>query len=222
MAVRQAALKDRQLDTEVRKPADAERYRVETAAAASRQSAILEADAKKAAAIAAAEADAEKARLTGEGDKSRRAALAEAVAIEGAKAGEAEKARRVAEADAVRAEGEATASAIAAKGTAEAEAMHKKADAYGRYNQAAVLEMLVSVLPSIAKEVAAPMASIDKLTVISADGANELPKQVGTNVVQVLEMLKSTTGIDLQSLAARYTSTPSTEAGAVEAKRGTQ
>ena len=74
VAVRQAALKERQLDTEVRKPADAERYRVETEAAARRQSAILTAEANKAAAIAAAEAEAEKARLTGEGDKSRRAA----------------------------------------------------------------------------------------------------------------------------------------------------
>ena len=205
VAVRQAALKDRQLDTEVRKPADAERYRVETEAAAARQKAILTAEANKAASIAQAEAEAETARLTGEGDKSRRAALAEAVAIEGAKAGEAEKARRIAEAEAVRAEGEAQAAAILAKGEAEAEAMQKKADAYSRYNNAAVLEMLIGVLPQMAREVATPMSNIDKLTVISADGANELPKQVGTNVVQVLEMLKNTTGVDLQALAQRYT-----------------
>ena len=204
VAVRQAALKERQLDTEVRKPADAERYKVETEAAASRQRAILTAEADKAAVIAAAEADAEKARLVGVGDKSRRAALAEALAIEGAKAGEAEKARRIAEADAVRAEGDAAAAAILAKGEAEAAAMQKRADAYSRYNQAAVLEMLVSVLPAVAREVAAPMANIDKLTVISADGANELPKQVGQNVVQVMEMLKNTTGIDLQTLAQKY------------------
>ena len=204
VAVRQAALKDRQLDTEVRKPADAERYKVETEAAASRQKAILTAEADKAAAIAAAEADAEKSRLTGEGDKSRRAAIAEAVAIEGAKAGEAEKARRIAEAEAVRAEGEAAAAAILAKGNAEAAAMEKKAEAYSHYNQAAVLEMLVRVLPDVAREVAAPMGNIEKLTVISADGANELPKQVGQNVVQVMEMLKNTTGIDLQTLAQKY------------------
>ena len=205
VAVRQAALKERQLDTEVRKPADAERYRVETEAAAKRQSAILTAEANKAAAIAAAEAEAEKARLTGEGDKSRRAALAEAEAIEGAKRGEAEKARRVAEADAVRAEGEARASAILATGQAEAEAMNKRADAYARYNEAAVLEMLVSVLPEVAKQVAAPMASIEKLTVISTDGAGELPRQVNNNIVQVMEMLKNTTGVDLGNLVNRYT-----------------
>ena len=205
VAVRQAALKERQLDTEVRKPADAERYRVETEAAAKRQSAILTAEANKAAAIAAAEADAEKSRLTGEGETSRRAALAAAEAIEGAKRGEAEKARRVAEADAVRAEGEARASAILATGQAEAEAMNKRADAYARYNEAAVLEMLVSVLPEVAKQVAAPMASIEKLTVISTDGAGELPRQVNNNIVQVMEMLKNTTGVDLGNLVNRYT-----------------
>ncbi|MDR1212663.1 MAG: flotillin family protein [Propionibacteriaceae bacterium] len=204
VAVRQAALKDRQLDTEVRKPADADRYRLETEAAARRQAAILESEARKVAVIAAAEAEAEKSRLTGEGDKSRRAALAEAVAIEGDRSGQAEKSRRVAEADAIRAEGEAEASAILAKGNAEAEAMSKKAEAYARYNQAAVLEMLIEALPQIAREVAAPMGAIDKLTVISSDGASQLPKQVSDNVVQVIEMLKNATGLDLQSILAKY------------------
>ncbi len=101
VAIRQAALKDRQLDTEVRKPADAARYRLETEAEARKNSAIFQANAEKVAAIARAEGEAEKARLVGVGEKSRRTALAEAEAIEGARRGEAEKARRVAEADAV-------------------------------------------------------------------------------------------------------------------------
>ena len=204
VAVRQAALKERQLDTEVRKPADAERYRMETDAAAKRQSAILTAEANKAAAIAAAEADAEKARLTGVGDKSRRAALAETDAIEGARRGEAEKARRIAEAEALRAEGEAQAAAILATGEAEAEAMNKRADAYARYNEAAVLEMLVKALPAVARELAAPMGNIDKLTVVSTDGAAALPKQVNDNVVQTIELLKNTTGVDLANLLERF------------------
>ncbi|NYI70633.1 flotillin [Naumannella cuiyingiana] len=204
VAVRQAALKDRQLDTEVRKPADAERYRVETEAEGRRNSEILEAEARKAAAIAAAEAEAEKARLTGEGDKSRRSALAEAEAIEGARRGEAEKARRTAEADAVRAEGDAQAAAILATGQAEAEAMNKRADAFARYNEAAVLQMLVEALPQVAREVAAPMQSIDKLTVVSTDGAGEMPKQVTNNVVQTMELIKNTTGVDLSKLVAKY------------------
>ena len=63
--------------------------------------------------------------------------------------------------------------------------------------------MLVQVLPQIAKEVAAPIASIDQLTVLSTDGAGALPKQVTDNVVQTLQMLKTTTGIDLQDMIAR-------------------
>lgn len=206
VAVRQAALKDRQLDTEVRKPADAARYRLETEAAGRKNAAILQADAEKVAAIARAEAEAEKARLSGVGEKSRRTALAETEAIEGAKRGEAEKARRVAEAEAVRAEGEAKAAAILATGQAEAEAMNRKADAYSHYNQAAVIEMLVAALPQIAEQVAAPLGAIDTLTVISTDGAGQMPRQVTNGVVQTVQLLKDAAGIDLSQLARRYVS----------------
>ncbi len=82
--------------------------------------------------------------------------------------------------------------------------MNKRADAYARYNEAAVLEMLVSVLPEVAKQVAAPMASIDKMTVVSTDGAAEIPRTVTTNLVQVMELLKSTTGVDLGHLIEKY------------------
>ncbi|HRW19383.1 MAG TPA: SPFH domain-containing protein [Dermatophilaceae bacterium] len=204
VAVRKAALTERQLDTEVRRPADAEAYRVEKEAQAARAAAIAEAEARKAAAIAAAEADAEKARLTGEAEKARRTALADAEAIEGERRGAAEKARRTAEADAVRAEGEAQASAILATGQAEAEAMNKRAAAYAAYNEAAVLEMLVRVLPQVARELAAPMAGIDQLTVISTDGAGALPKQVTDNLAQTMAMVKSATGVDIQDIVKRY------------------
>ncbi len=200
VAVRQAALTERQLETQVRKPADAERYRVEQEANAKRSAEIAAAEARKAATIAAAEAHAEETRLSGEAEKARRAALAEAEAIEGAKRGEAEKARRVAEADAVKAEGDAEASATLAVGHAQAEAMDKRAEAFAHYNDAAVLQMLIEVLPQIAKEVAAPISAIDNLTVLSTDGAGAMPKQVVDNVAQTLMMLKTATGIDLESL----------------------
>ncbi|MEI7056152.1 SPFH domain-containing protein [Nocardioides sp. CCNWLW239] len=200
VAVRQAALTERQLETQVRKPADAERYRVEQEAEARRSSEIAAAEARKAATIAAAEADAEQARLSGEAEKARRAALAEAEAIEGAKRGDAQKALRLAGAEATRAEGEASAAATLAIGHAEAEAMDKRAAAFASYNDAAVLQMLIEVLPRVAKEVAAPISAIDNLTVLSTDGAGAIPKQVNDNVVQTLAMLKTTTGIDLGSM----------------------
>ena len=87
--------------------------------------------------------------------------------------------------------------------------MNKRADAYSRYNEAAVLEMLVSVLPEMAKQVAAPMASIETLTVVSTDGAGELPRQVTNNLVQVMELLKTTTGVDLGALVQKYAGTAS-------------
>lgn len=205
VAVRQAALKERQLDTEVRKPADARRYEVETDAQGRRQSEIYEAEARKAASIAAAEAEAERQRLTGVGEQSRRQALAEAEAFEGAKRGEAEKARRIAEADAIRAEGEAQAASIAAVGRAEADAMDQRAAAFANYNEAAVLQMLIEVLPQVAEKVAAPMGAIDKLTVVSTDGAAALPRQVNDNVLQTVEMVKNTTGIDLLAYLQRRT-----------------
>ncbi|WP_328828055.1 flotillin family protein [Nocardioides acrostichi] len=203
VAVRQAALTERTLETEVRKPADAERYRVEQEAEAKRNAEIAAAEARKASTIAAAEAQAQQARLSGEADRARRAALAEAEAIEGEKRGAAERARRVAEAEALRAEGEAQAAATLAVGQAEAEAMDKRAEAFAHYNDAAVLQMLIEVLPKIASEVAAPIGAIDQLTVISADGANALPKQVTENLTQTLSMLKTATGLDLDALIKR-------------------
>ena len=123
----------------------------------------------------------------------------------GARRGEAEKARRIAEADAVRAEGEAKAAAALAVGTAEAEAMNKRAAAFANYNEAAVLQMLIEVLPQVAEKVAAPMGSIDKLTVVSTEGAAALPRQVNDNVLQTVEMIKNTTGIDLLDILKGHT-----------------
>ena len=216
VAVQQAALTERQLETQVRKPADAERYRVEQEAEARRTAEIAAADARKAATIAAAQAKAEETQLSGQAEKARRAALAEAEAIEGIKRGEAEKGRRIAEADATRAEGEAKAAATLAVGQAEAEAMDKRADAFAHYNDAAVLQMLIEVLPQIAKEVASPIAAIDQLTVLSTDGAGALPKQVTDNVTQTLQMLKTSTGLDLESLIHRSVDKAATGMGIVE------
>ena len=69
-------------------------------------------------------------------------------------------------AEGIRAEGEAEAEAIRAKGIAEAEAMEKKAEAYQKYNNAAMAEMLIKVLPDIAGKIAEPLAQIDKITLI--------------------------------------------------------
>ena len=203
VAERNAELKQRQLDTEVRKPADAERYRIEQEAEAAKNAAIFKAEAQRQAVIAAAQGAAEQARLTGEGERSRRSALAEANAIEGAKEGEAEQRRRVAIAEALEREGTAEASAILARGQAEAEAMKLKADAFATYGEAAILDLLVRVMPDVVKAASDPMSNIDRLTVISTDGASSLTKSVAGNVAQGLQLGTDLTGIDLHKLLSR-------------------
>jgi flotillin len=203
VAERNAELKERQLDTEVRKPADAARYKVEQEAEAARNAAVLRADAERQATIAAAQAQAEQARLIGEGERSRRAALAEANAIEGAKQGEAEQRRRTAIADATEREGAAEASAILARGEAEAAAMKHKADSFATYGEAAVLDLLLRVLPQVVEAASRPMSGIDKMTVISTDGAASVTRSVAANVAQGIQLGTDLTGIDLTKLLSR-------------------
>lgn len=169
VATKRAALKDRELDTEIRKPADARRYAVEQ-----------DAEAERSAAIARAEAAAQQIRLQGEAERSQREQLAEAV----------------------RAEGQATADATQAAGEAEATAMQRKAEAYSAYGDAAVLDLLVAALPQIVGAAAAPMGNIDKLTVISTEGASDVTRQVTSTVAQGLQVAGDLTGFDLPQLLA--------------------
>ena len=178
VAERNAELKQRQLDTEVRKPADAQRYRVEQEAEADRSAAVLAADAQRQATIAAAQAKAEQAKLTGEGERSHRAAVAEAVELEG----------------------RAEAAAILARGQAEAEAMLRKAEAFAQYGEAAVLDLVVRVMPKVVAAASRPIGEIDKLTVISTDGATALTRAVADNVAQGLQLGTDLTGVNLSKL----------------------
>jgi flotillin len=100
--------------------------------------------------------------------------------------------------------GEAEASAIAAKGLAEAEAMEKKAEAYAKYNKAAVAEMMIEVLPEVAGKIAEPLSQIDKITIIGGADGNNGVEQVAGNVPVVMaklfESMKEATGIDLADI----------------------
>lgn len=106
------------------------------------------------------------------------------------------------EAEAIRKQGEAEAEATRQKGLAEAEAMNKKAEAMAKYGQAAILEMLVSVLPDMAKAVAEPIAAIDKVTVIGGDsnGVSDMAGNVPTVLAKVMESVKEATGIDMEDI----------------------
>src|SRR4051794_32353464 len=65
----EAARREQQLEAEVRRPADAARYRVEQEAQAARSTAIAEAEARKAGGIAAAQAGGEEAGMGREGGR---------------------------------------------------------------------------------------------------------------------------------------------------------
>ena len=115
---------------------------------------------------------------------------------------DAELYRRQKDAEAQQYEAEKEAAAIRAKGLAEAEALDKKAEAMKKYGQAAILEMIVGVLPDIAKSVAEPLSAIDKVTVIGAnsDGVSDLAGNVPIIMGKVMESVKEATGIDMNEI----------------------
>jgi len=105
-----------------------------------------------------------------------------------------------AEAESIRAKGEAEAYAICAKATAEAEAMQKKAEAWAEYKEAALLDMLLQVLPRVVHEVSAPLCRAEKITMVAGDGdigASRLAGEVLSIVDKLPAMIKTMTGVDI-------------------------
>ena len=72
--------------------------------------------------------------------------------------------------------------------------------AYEQYGQAAILDLLAEMLPQLVKEAAAPLANVDKMTIISTDGASQLTKHAAQNVTQGLQLASDLLGIDLAAL----------------------
>ncbi|WP_127534738.1 flotillin family protein [Paenibacillus kobensis] len=172
--------REKQYDAEVKKKADADRYAVEQAAEADKAKRYREADALQYRIEAEAKANAEQKRLEG-----------------------------MAIADAERAKGTAEAEVIRLRGLAEAEAKEKLAQAFEKFGEAAVLDIIVKMLPELAANVASPIASIDKLTVVDTghgEGAARVSNYVTSLMATAPEMLKSVSGIDLNSLVQGLTS----------------
>ncbi|WP_407933962.1 flotillin family protein [Aquibacillus rhizosphaerae] len=122
---------------------------------------------------------------------------------------EADKVTRVksaeAEAEKIRLDGEAEAEAIRLKGFAEAEAKEKLADAMAKYGEAAILEMIINMLPEFAGKIAEPIGSIDKVTVVDngngdGDGATRMSNYVTKLMSQLPETLRDVSGVDLKGM----------------------
>jgi len=174
--------REKQYDAEVKKKADADRYAVEQAALAEKTRRMLEAEAKQYQIEAEAKALAEQKRL------------------EGLAVAEAEKAKGTAEAEVIR-----------LRGLAEAEAKEKLAEAFDKFGQAAVLDILAKMLPELAGKVAEPIRSVDKITVVDAgggDGASRLSNYVTKVMASAPEMLKDVAGIDVQQWIRNFMQAP--------------
>jgi flotillin len=129
---------------------------------------------------AAAEAQAVIARA--EGDKRAKIAAAEA------------------EAETTRLEGGAEAAIVLTKGEAEAKALALRADAYKQFNEAAIIQTVLSALPEIVRAAAEPMGHINSLTVMSADGASEIVKNATRAMIESTTAIKGLTGLDVPNL----------------------
>jgi flotillin len=81
--------------------------------------------------------------------------------------------------------------------------MRLKAEAFQKYGEAAILDLLVKVLPEVVTAASEPMKAIDKITVITTDGASSLTKTVASNVAQGLQLGSDLTGVDLAGLLAK-------------------
>ncbi len=129
-------------------------------------------------------------------------AAAEAQAViaraEGAK--RARIASAEADAETTRLEGGAEAQIVLTKGEAEAKALAMRAEAYKQFNEAAIIQTVLSALPDIVRAASEPMGHINSLTVMSADGASELVKNATRAVVESSTAIKGLTGLDVPSL----------------------
>ncbi|HEX5400645.1 MAG TPA: SPFH domain-containing protein [Verrucomicrobiae bacterium] len=168
--------KQRELEATVQKPADAERYKVETLANAKKFQLETE---------AAGSASATKATGFATADVSKATGIAEA---------EANKARGLAEAAVIEAQGKAT-----------AEAMSAKAESFKQYNEAAVIEMIVRVLPEVAGKISEPLAKTERMVIINSGngpggGASKVTGDVTQIISQLPPVLESLTGVKFEKL----------------------
>lgn len=171
---KQAEVQEQALNAEVKKKADAERYRKEQEAQASLFQRSKQAEAELF--EQQKEAEAQKAKA------------------------EAMKFSKLQEAEGIRAVGEAEANAIRAKALAEAEGLNKKAEAMQKMQEAAVLQMYFEVLPQIAKAVAEPLSNVGNITMYGEGNTSKMVEDITKSTNQVSAGMLEGIGIDLKSM----------------------
>lgn len=188
---KEVELRERQLQAEINKKADAEKYKVQMQADADLYSRQKAAEAKKFELVQ----QAEMLKIQAEADKIAKQKAAEALQIEA----EAKKQAALAEAEGIK-----------AKGEAEAEAILKKAEAMKQYGEAATLQLILDsdVLPKVVEAYSKPMAEamshIDSITMYGEGNTAKLNEEITKNGTQIFAGLEKATGLDVKSLLAGY------------------
>ena len=182
-------LTERALEANVKKEAEAQRY-------AKQQ----EADAKLYEKQRQSEAQLFERQKNAEAEKFEQEKKAEAMKA----TAEANKYAMEQEAEGIRKRGLAEAEAIRAKALAEAEGIQKKAEAMKQMGEAAVLEMYFKAMPEIAKNIAEPLAKVDKITMYGEGNSSKLVKDIMSTLTQVTDGMKESTGVDLSAVLAGF------------------
>ena len=159
-----------------------------------------------------------------EAQRKRIETLAEAerqrLSLEATGRAEAQKAEGTAQADVIRARGTAEAEIIRAKGQSEAAAMQLKAAAYAEYNEAAVLDKLLTGFPEVVRAFAEPLGKVDRITVVSSGGettgVHKITGDMAQMVAQVPALLESLTGRKMSDLLAAVRPMKDAQAQVVE------
>src|SRR5262244_3643237 len=124
----------------------------------------------------------------------------------------AERQRLMSEAEgrasSIRAQGEAEAEIIFKKGEAEAKAMNVKAEAFQEYNQAAVVDKLITGLPEVVRALASPLANVDKITVVSTGngtsaGMNKVTGDIVSMAAQIPALFETLSGMQISDLLSK-------------------
>ena len=191
---REVSIKEKALEAEVKKTAEANKY-----------AAQQKADAEQYERQKRAEAELFEIQRQAEAEKAK----SEAERFAKEQAAEAVKAAGLAEAAAVAAKGKAEAEAIQAKAEAEAAGILKKAEAMKQYGDAArqqmeldTLKVYFEQLPKIAEAVAKVYMNVDSIKMFGGD-SSKLAGDIMTTVTQVTDGIKESTGLDINEMLAK-------------------
>ena len=188
---REVELQQKQLEAQINKKADAEKYAAEQKAQADLYQRQRAAEAQ----LFELQQESEAKKIQAEAERvvQEKAALAKKLEAEAERYAQEEKAK-----------------GIQAVGQAEAEAIEKKAEAMKKMGEASVLQLILDshVLPDIVKASSEPLAAaysqIDNITMYGEGNTTKLASEITNNSSQIIQSVEKSLGIDLKAVLAAY------------------